>query len=382
MRITNTDIQPLVHPDNFVNLEKVTHLCTGGEAPWLKTQEKVFAKFAQLKGAGYDGRSKIYAIGERCRQRMGELWEAPAHRIAFMPSAAEGMNWLARGLDWQEGDNVVTTNLEFPSVAYAWKHLRSQGVEIRLVPHSNWIVNETDLLNAIDERTRVLAVSHVSFYTGQCLNLEQLSAGIRNYQTLFAVDATHSSGVVEVTAELTDLTVSSSYKWMLGTHGVAPCYFSERAETETKVTCFGWHNLSVWPEQGAERLANAPEKPMPEKLEPGNPAMLVVMHLDQALEILLSVGITKISDHARSLSKQVSNGLKEIGFTVISPQNYNSRSGNTCFQFSNATKMQNQLAEQGILCWGEYGRVRISTHLYNGSNDVKRFLGVLSELQL
>ena len=95
MRITNTDIQPLVHPDKFVNLEKVTHLCTGGEAPWLKTQEKVFAKFAQLKGAGYYGRSKIYAIGERCRQRMGELWEAPAHRIAFMPSAAEGMNWLA-----------------------------------------------------------------------------------------------------------------------------------------------------------------------------------------------------------------------------------------------------------------------------------------------
>ena len=382
MRPSKTDIQPLVNPDNFVNLNNVTHLCTGGEAPWLKTQEKVFTEFAQLKGSGYNGRSKIYAIGEQCRQKMGQLWGVSAPRIAFMPSATEGMNWLARGLDWQEGDNVVTTNLEFPSVAYAWKNLRPHGVEIRLVPHSNWTVKETDLLQAIDERTRVLAISHVSFYTGQCLNLEQLSAGIRNSQTLLAVDATHSSGVIEVNAELTDLTVSSSYKWMLGTHGVAPCYFSERAETETKVTCFGWHNLSVWPEQGAERLTNAPEKPMPDKLEPGNPAMLVVMHLNQALAILLSIGITKISDHARSLSKQVSDGLKDIGFKVISPQNYNSRSGNTCFQSSSATTIQNQLAKRGILCWGEYGRVRISTHLYNGSNDVKRFLGVLAELQL
>ena len=381
MKTPDADVKPLVHPDEFVDLDEIIHLCTGGEAPWLKIQEKVFAEFAQLKSAGYDGRSKIYARGEQCRQKMGKLWKVPAHRIAFMPSAAEGMNWLARGLDWREGDNVVTTNLEFPSVAYAWKHLRSQGVDIRLIPHSNWMVNEIDLLNATDDRTRVLAVSHVSFYTGQCLNLEQLSEGIRDYHTLLAVDATHSSGVVEVAAELTDLTVSSSYKWMLATHGVAPCYFSERAETETKVTCFGWHNLSVWPEQGAERLANAPEKPMPGKLEPGNPAMLVVMHLDQALEILLSVGTAKISDHARSLSKQVSDGLKDLGFIVISPQNYDSRSGNTCFQLSNAKEMQNQLAERGILCWGEYGRVRISTHLYNGSNDVRRFLDVLSELK-
>ena len=50
---------------------------------------------------------------------MGQLWDVPVERIAFMLSAAEGMGWLARGLDWREGDNVVTTNLEFPSVAYA-----------------------------------------------------------------------------------------------------------------------------------------------------------------------------------------------------------------------------------------------------------------------
>ena len=73
---------------------------------------------------------------------MGELWRVPSDRIAFMPSAAEGMNWLARGLDWREGDNVVTTNLEFPSVAYAWRDLRARGVEVRLVPHRDWLVHE------------------------------------------------------------------------------------------------------------------------------------------------------------------------------------------------------------------------------------------------
>ncbi|MCZ6678792.1 MAG: aminotransferase class V-fold PLP-dependent enzyme [Candidatus Poribacteria bacterium] len=375
------NIEPLISPDEFVGLEGVTHLCTGGEAPWLKAQETVYADFARLKSAGYDGRGEIYARGERCRQRMGQLWGVPSARIAFMPSAAEGMNWLARGLDWQAGDNIVTTNLEFPSVAYAWKHLRSQGVEVRMVPHQNWIVHEEDLLVAVDGRTRVLAVSHVSFYTGQCLNLERLSEGIRGKGALFAVDATHASGVVDVAAGLTDLTVSSSYKWMLATHGVAPCYLSPRAEEQTEATSFGWHNLAVWPAQRAERLPEVVEKPMPERMEPGNPAMLVVMHLDRGLEALLAIGIERIADHARSLSEQVSAGLMELEFTVISPENRAARSGNTCFLVEDAKGMQDRLAERSVLCWGEYGRVRISTHLYNGSADVVRFLEVLSDLK-
>jgi selenocysteine lyase/cysteine desulfurase len=373
-------IKPLISPDEFVGLEGVTHLCVGGEAPWLKAQELVYADFARLKSAGSDGRVEIYARGERCRGRMSLLWNVSPDRIAFMPSAAEGMNWLARGLDWQSGDNVVTTNLEFPSVAYAWRRLKSQGVEVRFVPHRNWIVHEEDLLEAVDARTRVLAVSHVSFYTGQCLNLQQLSDGVRWKGALFAVDATHSSGVLSVPAELTDLTVSSSYKWMLATHGVAPCYLSTRAEEQIDASCFGWRNLAVWPAQQAERLPETAEKPMPYLLEPGNPAMLVMMHLDGALEVLLSIGIERIEHHARSLSEQVSAGLEHLGFTVITPQHRAARSGNTCFRIEDAEGIQNQLAEQRVLCWGEFGRVRISTHVYNGSSDVTYFLKVLSEL--
>ena len=103
MNRSDIHIEPLISPDQFVGLEGVTHLCTGGEAPWLKAQEAVYAEFARWKSAGHDGRDEIYARGERCRGRMGELWRVPPDRIAFMPSAAEGMNWLARGLDWRAG---------------------------------------------------------------------------------------------------------------------------------------------------------------------------------------------------------------------------------------------------------------------------------------
>lgn len=382
-------IEPLISPDSFVGLNGLTHLCTGGEGPWLKVQQKVSEEFARLKSLGQEGRKKIFSRGEHCRNQMGELWGVSAKRIGFLPSSSEGINWLVRGLEWREGDNVVTTNLEFPSVAYAMKNLWKQGVEVRLVSHKNWDISEADLEEAIDSRTRLIALSLVSFYTGQCLDLEKLSRVARLKGALLVVDATHASGVVKVEAGLTDLTVSSSYKWMLATHGVAPCYLSNRAETQTETTSFGWHNLVAWPNinypilglgQQGQWNPEIEEQPMPERLEPGNPAMLVIMHLDCALNVLLKVGVDRIEKHARELAEHVSIGLEDLGLEVISPKSQKARSGNTCFLAEDAGRIERRLGEKKVLCWGELGRVRISTHLYNGSSDVEHFLKVLAEI--
>ena len=96
--LVQQEIEPLLSPEAFAGLGSFTHLCTGGEAPWLKGQEGIYHEFVRWKSAGCDGREKIYERGERCRERMGVLWGVPADRIAFLPSAAEGMSWLARGV--------------------------------------------------------------------------------------------------------------------------------------------------------------------------------------------------------------------------------------------------------------------------------------------
>lgn len=379
-----SSIQPLLSTDAFVGLENVAHLCAGGEAPWLKSHQDAYTDFARLKSSGIEGRGEIYRRGEACRQKMGALWGVPGNRIGFVSSASEGMAWLARGLDWRPGDNVVTTNLEFPSVAYAWRNLVETGVEVRFVPHRNWAIDEADLVSAIDGRTRVVAVSQVSFYTGQNLDLLHLADALRRLpageRPLFAVDATHSSGVVEVPAHVADLCISSCYKWMLATHGAAACYLSDRAEEQIRESCFGWHNLAVWPPQGAERHDTVALKPMPEKLEPGNPAMIVLLFLERSLDVLLDLGVRRIEGHARDLAESVSEGLGRLGLTVISPMERHRRSGNTCFLAADAKGVEEQLQRRGVLVWGEYGRVRVSGHLYNGTEDVERLLESLESL--
>ena len=207
-----------------------------------------------------------------------------------------------------------------------------------------------------------------------------LRTGLAGRDVLLAVDATHAAGAVAVPAACTDLCVSSCYKWLLATHGVAPCYLSQRAEAQVRSTAFGWRNLAVWPAQGAVRAPDADEKPMPDKMEPGNPAMVAVLYLDYALGRLLDVGIERIAEHNRDLSEQISAGLERLGRQVISPSVRPQRSGNTCFADDDAHGLCEALADRGVLVWGEYGRVRVSGHLYNNSDDVERFLGVLGEL--
>jgi len=376
------EIIPLIAPEEFVGLQDLAHLCTGGEAPWLKAQEAVYGEFTRLKSGGYPGRQQIYEQGERCREKMGKLWSVPSARVAFMPSAAEGMAWLARGLDWREGDNVVTTNLEFPSVAYAWRDLRARGVEVRLVEHRNWLVEEEDLLAAVDTRTRVLAVSQVSFYTGQNLRVEKLARGLQGTETLLAVDATHAAGAVVVRADLCDLCISSAYKWLLATHGTAPCYLSERAENKLQASSYGWRNLAVWPAQGAVRFPDVEEKKMPERLEPGNPSMVSLLFLNRALDELLRLGAETIEAHVLDLAEEISVGLAARGLQVISPSERSRRSGNTCFLAADAESVTRELEAQGILVWGEHGRVRVSGHLYNGSVDAARLFAALAAIEV
>ena len=109
--------------------------------------------------------------------------------------------------------------------------------------------------------------------------------------------------------------------------------------------------------------------------------MQVIMHLDHALGVILDIGPEKIENHARDLAEHVHDGLTQLGYTVISPTTREARSGNTCFACEDGRDLVNRLQKHNVYCWGEFGRVRVSTHLYNSSADVTRLLDALVELK-
>ena len=108
--------------------------------------------------------------------------------------------------------------------------------------------------------------------------------------------------------------------------------------------------------------------------------MVVILFLERALQRLHDIGTKAIQDHAWDLSERVESGLRARGRMVISPSVRGGRSGNTCFLLEDAPKLVDRLAEHQVYVWGEYGRVRVSGHLYNGSADVERLCDALKEI--
>ena len=108
--------------------------------------------------------------------------------------------------------------------------------------------------------------------------------------------------------------------------------------------------------------------------------MVVILFLEQALDLILETGIERIENHARDLSNEISEGLAALDIDVITPATRARRSGNTCFRLENAPDLVERLTEHQVYVWGEYGRVRVSGHLYNGSADVGRLCDALKEI--
>src|SRR5213076_1902412 len=103
-----------------------------------------------------------YAEYDRLRASAARLIGADPREIAILKNTSEGLSFVAQGLRWREGDNVVTTALEFPSNWTPWKQLESRGVEVRVAP----LPTVEALAPLVDERTRVVTVSAVAFHNG------------------------------------------------------------------------------------------------------------------------------------------------------------------------------------------------------------------------
>ncbi len=368
----------LIPKDKFIGLENTVHLCTGGESPMLKTHQDVLARFLHDKSFGEEARHRIEATRNRCQQKAAQLFGVEAEEITFVSSASEGINIIANALEWQKGDNVVIVDVEFPSDVLPWAKLQAQGVELRIVPHNNWVISVDDIAAQIDNRTRIVNVSQVSYFTGQRLPLPELSDLVRASNALLIIDATHAAGSVDVAASYADIVVSSCYKWLLGVHGTAVFYWNRQRLPDLQPPFVGWNTGAIhatW-----EDPTTCIPRPNADRFVPGNPSFIGIYILDNALDHILDIGINAIEQHNLHLSGLVWEGAMHKEVEMMTPAAPQSRAGNVCFLVEDTSGLGQRLEQNNIRIWGGYGgvnRIRVSTHLYNSEEDVERFLAAL-----
>lgn len=365
----------LIPKSEFVGLEGVAHLCTGGEAPWLRSHDAACRRFGELKSGGMAGREEIFRVYAGAKARVAARLGVPATRVAFLAHASEGLNQAVRAVDWRRGDNAVFGDLEYPSLIYPVVGLRDRGVEARVVRAIGHHLSIDALAAAVDARTRLILVSQVSFLTGQRLDLARCAELARSRGAWLAVDATHAFGVVPVPTGLCDFVVSSCYKWLLATHGVAIFAYDPARVGELTPATLGWHSV-------ARRLGSTDPLAMPlredaARLEAGNPALLPLFVLDNALARTEGLDPAAIERHAQVLGAALIRGLVERGRKVVTPEAVAERAGNVCFLEDDGAGLASRLAQRGVLVWGGDGRIRVSAHLYNDADDIRAFFSSL-----
>ena len=372
----------LISREELIGINNLTHLCTGGESPGLKTHKESIEQFFIDKALGEEGRHRQEFVSRNCKEKVARLLGVNADDISFLSSTSEAINLLVYSFEWNSGDNIVVTDLEFPSNTIPWSLLEEQGVEIRVVRNNDWFIDLDAIDQAIDNHTRLVNISHVSYFTGQRMLLKELSDLVHRKKSLLCLDVTHSAGAVPVEASYADFVVASCYKWLMGVHGGGIFYWNRERVPELKIPFVGWNTSKSIPNPTNPGVYE-PRKDG-RKFTPGNESWISVYILNNALDCLLTIGIDKIENHILDLSGQVWDGLTDLGWNVITPKAPEHRAGNICFTGNDINSINQYLEDNKIVIFGAYGgvnRARVSTHFYNLKSDVDRFLDVLKEFR-
>lgn len=362
---------------DFLHLDRVTHLAGGGQTPFLVRAQAALDRFTQAKGTGLAGQRANDEVRARVAAKVASLLGASPADIGFPSSVAHGISLIADSLDWREGDNVVMERWEFPSLMNPFLAQRRRGVEVRTVTPEPGTMRAplARFAEAIDAKTRVVAVSHVSYLTGERHDLEAYAALARKVGALFVVDASHALGSVPVHAPVADLLVGCCYKFLLGIHGAAIGCWNRARIPDWRPALTGWHSVD-W-RQPFDLPGDVAPKATGEVFEPGNPAYASLYVLDESLGYLQQAGLDRVFAHTLAMSGELRARLVARGLPVITPESAAERAGSIAFLANDAPAIRRRLEDAGVLVTGELGRVRASVHLYNTPADLERLLTAL-----
>jgi cysteine desulfurase/selenocysteine lyase len=372
---------------DFPVLDEVVYLNTGSigleSLPVQRAAEELGRQIAGRGTVGFDDEveKEIFDIPRAAAAR---LLGAEPDDVALVTHATEALCQVAWWLKPAAGENVVSSDLEFPSVTYPWLRLAvDTGVELRLAPALGdpGTFSLDTIAAAVDEKTAVICVSHVQYATGHRLDPAALVELARSVGATLVLDATQSAGVVPLDAPGldVDVLVTSGYKWLCSAPGVGVCFLRRELSERLDPPFVGWRSVEDQTAYDATKIALAPGA---RRLEYSTPAYAAGAALSAAVDYLLELGIMNVLAHDLALAAELRAGLESLGAEVLTPAEDDRRAGIVVSRFPGRSdkELAARLAEAGVIVSPRLGAVRFSLHVFNDSSDVERALDALGTI--
>jgi len=314
-----------------------------------------------------------YTEYDRLREAAARLIGADPREIAILKNTSEGLSFVAEGLRWRSGDNVVTTALEFPSNWTPWKHVERRGVEVRVAGEPT----VEKIAPLIDERTRIVTVSSVAFHNGFAADLEALGQLCAQRNVLFCVDAIQSVGVLPMDVRRAGISflAADGHKWMCGPEGCAIFYAAAERREELEVLENGWTNID---RKGKWILTPTELLPDARRFEAGSLNTNGIHGLRAAIELLLEIGMESVARSALAVASYLADGLESIGWRVATrPVGSAIVSATPPGVERTLLQWHRHLEENGVVCAPREGWLRFSPHFYNDEDEVTKIIALL-----
>ncbi len=313
---------------------------------------------------------------EKARAKAARFLGAGADEVAFLPNTSWAINLVALAYPWTAGDNVVTSDLEFPSNFYPWQSLAARGVECRVAKSRAGRITFDELAAQVDERTRVVAVSWVAFHNGWVFPLDELGAFCRKRGILLVVDAIQALGLLplDVRRAGVDVLAADAHKWLYGPEGCAAFYVAEEARDRVPAIVSGWWSIKTeghYLEHRGAPYASA------RRYEPGTLPIDHVRGLSAALDLLEEMGRDAVRDRVLGLVRALADGLTARGWRIASPEPGTSGILAAVPVSGDARDWAKLLEDRGVIASPREGAVRFSPHAGNDLGEIERALAAV-----
>jgi kynureninase len=316
---------------------------------------------------------------------VGRIMNAPKDTVVMHQNVSVIQALVASSLDFSGKRNkVVYTDQNFPTNMYVWEGFQKLGARIHAVPTNGIEVDTDRLLEAIDEETLVVPISHVCFRSHFLQDAAKICKRAREVGALVLLDTYQSLGTVplDVQALGVDMVCGGSVKWLCGGPGAAYLYVRPDLIDRLQPRITGWaaHAAPFAFETGAQRYA-----PDVRRLLHGSPAVPSFLAATAGYEVILEVGVDAIRAYSMKLTEKLRASLLSAGFAIHSPKRVEKRGGTITVGLNadeNGPAYVKALEERGILVdhRPEAG-IRVSPHFYTLEDELDEFVEVMSELR-
>jgi cysteine desulfurase/selenocysteine lyase len=317
------------------------------------------------------------------RKLAAQLLNCQSDEVALVGPTSLALSFVAAGLNFRKGDNILVYYDDYPSNVYPWMALAARGVEVRLLnTRGLGVIRPMDVMGQVDENTRLVALASCHFIVGFRLEHQAIGKFLREREILFCLDAIQTLGAFPTTVENVDFLAADAHKWLLGPCGAGILYVRRELQEKLNPPIYGWHNVRspnfVAQEQIIFRSGAV-------KYEAGTHNLIGLVGLIAAMELALEIGVDNISAELLRKRAWLVPALQVKGFTVLNADEKTGNASGIVSFYQNGkdlAALNQKLADAGIVAslrTNRAGRnyIRLSPHFYNTDEELQRTLELL-----